>query len=130
LAALSHDQLIDIAVDGYFGSVARRDVDRLVSLLAPTCVMHVVSADIVYDGKPAIVEHFDDFLSTYHRITITDFDATADVARQKVAVRFAITLYGDGNPIRMTNCNFFTIDDSGRFSHVAIHMSDLPEKGF
>lgn len=128
--ALSREQLVERAVDGYFGSVARGDGDTVASLLAPECRMHVVTAGIVYDGKAEIVAHFDDFLGEYERIEFADFNATADETAQKVAVRFTITLHDGENSLTMTNCNFFTLDDKERFAEVAIYMSDLPEKGF
>ena len=128
--ALSRGELIDQAVDGYFGSVARRDVARIAGLLAPDCVMRVVSDGIEYHGKSEILEHFDDFLGSYGRISFDGFQPLADADVQQVAVRFTITLEGDGEPIIMKNCNFFTLDESGRFADVAIYMSDLPEKGF
>lgn len=127
---LRREELVDLAIDGYFGSVARRDTGRLATLIAPGCVMRVASAGIAYEGQQAILDHFEDFLGTYGRIEFADFDATADEAAQKVAVRFTITLFGEDDPIVMTNCNFFSIDEEGRIGNVAIYMSDLPDKGF
>lgn len=128
--ALGHQELVDIAVDGYFGSVARRDTDRIAEILAPECIMRVVSAGIVYDGKPAILEHFEDFLGSYDRIEFEGFNPTADERAQKVAVRFTIILHDGAESLTMTNCNFFTLDQQGRFTEIAIYMSDLPDKGF
>lgn len=128
--ALSREQLVERAVDGYFGSVSRGDGDTVASLLAPECRMHVVTAGIVYDGKQAIIEHFDDFLGEYERIEFADFDPTADEDAQKVAVRFTITLHDGEGSLTMTNCNFFTLDEQGHFKEIAIYMSDLPDKGF
>ena len=128
---LTHDELETRAVDGYFGSVNRRDTETLLGHLAPGCVMHVVSAGIRYEGKQAIVDHFDEFLEEYPEIAFADFQPTADEPCQKVAVRFTITLTDRaGEETVMTNCNFFDLDDEGRFAHVAIYMSDLPPKGF
>lgn len=127
---LSQADLVDTAVDGYFGSVARRDTARIASLIAEECVMRIVSAGIEYAGKPAILAHFDDFLGVYEQISFTDVRAMADAEAQQVAVRFTISLEGDGDPIIMKNCNFFTLNDEGRFVLVEIYMSELPEKGF
>lgn len=128
--ALSRAELVDQAVEGYFGSVMRRDIGRIAELLADECVMRVVSAGITYDGKQAILEHFEDFLGSYHKVTVSDFQPQADAELQQAAVRFTITLHGESQPITMTNCNFFTFDAQGHFTEVAIYMSDLPEKGF
>ena len=127
---LGHQDLIDMAVDGYFGSVSRGDAAHIASLLAPECRMHVVTAGIVYEGKQEIVAHFEDFLGSYSKIQFADFNATADEHTQKVAVRFTIALHDGADEMTMTNCNFFTVDDQGRFTEIAIYMSDLPDKGF
>ena len=127
---LSVGQMRDIAVESYFGSVAKGDGKTVASLFAEDAVMRVMSAGIAYQGKSAIVEHFDDFLRVYERISFADFVTTADEAAQRVAVQFTITLIAGSDRIVMTNCNFFQFDDAGLVRDVAIYMSDLPKAGF
>ena len=137
--ALSRDELIARAVTGYFGSVCRRDMEGISSLLAPECCMHVVTQGTVFEGKARIIAHFEEFLDTYPRIEIADFEPIADEAAQKAVIRFTITLQeragqqraGDkAGGLRMTNCNIFRFDGEGRFAHIAIYMSERTHKGF
>lgn len=127
---LTAQQMRDIAVDAYFGSVAKGDGATVAALFAEDAVMRVMSAGIAYEGKRAIIEHFDDFLGVYDRISFGDFVITADEAAQRVAVQFTITLTSASERIVMTNCNFFQFDSDGLVRDVAIYMSDLPEEGF
>ena len=54
-----------------------------------------------------------------------------DPARGKVAVRFTIRITDrSGTTTEMTNCNFFTAGEDGRFRQIAVYMSDAPTTGF
>mgnify|MGYP005994363775 CR=1 FL=1 len=127
---LTRQDLERIAVDGYFGSVARGDGDAVAALFADNAAMRIVSAGICYQGKAAIIAHFDDFLGEYDAIRFSDFAVTADEPAQRVAVEFTIALHNAGSVIIMHNCDFFSFDEHGLVRDVSIYMSDLPERGF
>ena len=127
---LSADQMRNIAVHSYFGSVEKGDDPTVAALFSEDAVMRIISAGIAYEGKAAIIEHFDDFLEVYDQVTVADFITTADEAAQRIAVQFTITLVSGSERIVMTNCNFFQFNEAGLMSDVAIYMSDLPQEGF
>lgn len=127
---LTRQELEDIAVQGYFGSVARGDGAAVAALFAEDAAMRIVSAGITYQGKAAIVAHFDDFLGEYDPIRFSGFSVTADEAAQRVAVEFTIELHRAGSVTTMTNCDFFSFDARGLVRDVSVYMSDLPDKGF
>jgi ketosteroid isomerase-like protein len=129
---LSRDELIDLAVNRYFGNVARRDMAGVMAIFAQDAVMRVMTLGARYQGKAAIKAHFDEFLAVYAQAQFADFQPTADVAGQSVAVRFTITLTpADGSAaITMTNCNFFDLGPYGQVQNVSIYMSAAPSRGF
>ncbi|MEO1168618.1 MAG: nuclear transport factor 2 family protein [Pseudomonadota bacterium] len=129
---LSRDALIDLAVDGYFGNVGRRDITALLGNMAEDVSMQVPSMGIRFADKQAIADHFDDFLGAYSTVTVDNFIVTADVENQSVAVRFRIRLTPSdgGEPRVMWNCNFFEIDPAGRIQAITNYMSGQIEAGF
>ncbi|QLC25599.1 nuclear transport factor 2 family protein [Parasphingopyxis algicola] len=129
---LSRNALIDLAVDGYFGNVGRRDIAALLGNMAEDVSMQVPSMGIRFADKQAIADHFDDFLDAYSAVSVDDFIVTADIENQSVAVRFRITLTPSdgGEPRVMRNCNFFEIDAAGRIRAITNYMSGQIEAGF
>lgn len=128
---LSRDALVSLAVDGYFGNVAARRLDAILANFAPDAVMAVPTMAIAYRGLNAIRTHFEDFFASYKAGRFQDFTATADPVTQSIAVRFTVILSdASGAELRMTNCNFFDLDDSGRFARVTIYTTATPTAGF
>ena len=128
---MDRDALIAAAVDGYFGRVARRDLEGVLANFTAASVMDVPTLGIGYRGKAAIRAHFEDFLAAYPSVRFAEFRPTADAAGRSVAVRFVVTLTGhDGETISMRNCNFFDLDADGRFDRVTIYTTAAPDAGF
>ncbi|QLC22658.1 nuclear transport factor 2 family protein [Parasphingopyxis sp. CP4] len=129
---LTREALINLAVDGYFGNVGRRDIAALLDNLADGVAMAVPSLGIRFRDKQAIADHFVDFLDAYSKVEVDDFAVTADIETQSVAVRFRITLTpSNGDESReMRNCNFFEIDETGKIADITNYMSGQIEAGF
>lgn len=131
-AALSSDALRRLAVDGYFGRVVARDMAGLMDNISPDASMIIPPLGIAFEGKPAIGKHFEEFLESYQRVDIDEFETTADPENGTIAVRFRIQLTStaDGSETEMHNCDFFHCNADSLIEKIVIYMSDLPTEGF
>lgn len=128
---LSHDQLITLSTDGYFGNVGKRDIEAVMQAFADTATMTVVGQAIHYPSKAAIRAHFVDFLNTYSRIDVTVLHAMADEQAQRAAVHFEIKLVTNAKPLQtMRNANHFKMNGDGKIEQVHIFMTGTPGDGF
>jgi uncharacterized protein (TIGR02246 family) len=127
---VTRDELERLAVERYFGSVARRDVEAIAALFTQDAVMRVVNAGLAYRGRAAIVAHFEDFLSVYHHVEVDSFRVTADPESRSVAARFRISLTDAERTHVMTNCNFFYVREDGLVDEVIIYTSTPVGDGF
>ncbi|MEO0440882.1 MAG: nuclear transport factor 2 family protein [Pseudomonadota bacterium] len=129
---LSSDALRRLAVDGYFGRVVARDMAGLMGNISPEATMVIPPLGIAFEGKPAIGTHFEEFLESYKKVDIDEFETTADSGNGTVAVRFRIQLTStaDGSETELHNCNFFHCNADGQIEKIVIYMSNLPTEGF
>lgn len=129
---LSSNDLRRLAVDGYFGRVVERDMEGLMENLSSNATMVIPPLGISFTGKPAIHQHFVEFLDSYSGISIDEFESTADPENGTIAVRFHIQLTSaaDGTETSLRNCNFFHCTATGQIEKIVIYMSGLPTEGF
>ena len=122
-ARLSREQLAALP-DSYFKAVDAKDVDAILSHFADDCVMTVQTAGAVFTGADEIRRRFTDFcensVSIFHEIKNIVVEADAG----KVATEQSyIGELNDGTKNDMHNCNFFDVDEDGKFSRVIIWMA-------
>ena len=129
--ALTREQLIEMAVDKYFIGCNEHNRDQVCSVLSEDCVMRFSSAKYVYDGRPSIYEHMQDFMTSFKVINFHNFVSIVDVETQSIAVRFQVTLEDhEGDAFTMNNCNFFKANEAGLFEDCLIFNSAPLQKGF
>ena len=122
-ARLSREQLAALP-DSYFKAVDAKDVDAILSHFADDCVMTVQTDHAVFTGAEEIRRMFTDFcansVSIFHEIKNIVVEADAG----KVATEQSyIGELNDGTKNDMHNCNFFDVDEDGKFSRVIIWMA-------
>lgn len=124
-------ELLDMATDGYFGNVGRKNVEAVLAPFHSDAVMEVIGRGVCFNGKAAIAAHFQEFLETYSTITVEIFDCTVDEVAQRMCTRFRIDLTTpDGSVHTMHNLNHFQVSPDGLITDVRIYMSDAPRGGF
>jgi uncharacterized protein (TIGR02246 family) len=122
-ARLSREQLAALP-DSYFKAVDAKDVDAILSYFADDCVMTVQTAGAVFTGADEIRRMFTDFcansVSIFHEIKniVVEPDAGKVATEQGY-----IGELNDGTKNDMHNCNFFDVDEDGKFSRVIIWMA-------
>jgi len=122
-ARLSREQLAALP-DSYFKAVDAKDVDAILSHFAADCVMTVQTAGAVFTGTDEIRRMFTDFcdnsVSIFHEIKniVVEPDAGKVATEQSY-----IGELNDGTRNDMHNCNFFDVDEDGKFSRVIIWMA-------
>ena len=122
-ARLSREQLAALP-DSYFKAVDAKDVDAILSHFADDCVMTVQTDHAVFTGADEIRRMFTDFcdnsVSIFHEIKniVVEPDAGKVATEQSY-----IGELNDGSKNDMHNCNFFDVDEDGKFSRVIIWMA-------
>ncbi len=120
---LTHDQLAS-APDSYFKAVDRMDVDGILSHFADDAVMIVQTANAQFNGADEIRRMFTDFtsnsVSIFHEIKnmVVQPDANKVSTEQSY-----IGELKDGTRNDMHNCNFFDLNDEGKFTRMIIWMA-------
>lgn len=129
--ALDEQALVGLVTEGFFGSLNRHDLDGAMAGWAEGCVMRIPGSGWLYEGKERLRVHLDDFIRTYATIAFGGFVTYVDVAHQRLAVRFEVTLIDhDGAKDVLRNANFFDIDADGRIAETIIYTSQPVTKGF
>lgn len=128
---LDRSQLLTLAQQSYFEACNAGDLATVLSTFAPDCRIHFAAATFEYVGQAAIKEHFEEFKATFSLIDFRDFRSVIDVDAQTIAVQFEVELVDlEGQSITMRNCNFFRINEAGKFGEVMIYNSAPLEQGF
>jgi ketosteroid isomerase-like protein len=122
-APLSREQLAALPAS-YFKAVDEKDVDAILAHFADDAVLTVQTDHAVFAGAAEIRRMFTDFcagsVSIFHEIkNIVVEPSTGKVATEQSYIGELV----DGTRNDMHNCNFFDVDESGRFSRVIIWMA-------
>ena len=128
---LDRDQLLDIAINRYFGALNNHDLDLVMSSMGQDCVMWFPAATFNYSGEAALRIHLQDFFDNFAIIDFHDFVNVVDEQAQSIVCYFTVRLVdNDGVEVVMKNCNIFHCDDSGVFKEIIIYNSKALDKGF
>lgn len=128
---LNRTQLVTIAEQKYFEACNAGDLETVLGNFAPDCRIRFAAAAFQYVGTEAIKAHFEEFVATFSTIDFRDCRSVVDVEAQTIAVQFEVELIDhDGQGAVMQNCNFFRLDEHGKFSDVMIYNSAPLDQGF
>ena len=120
---LTRDELINLAIKQYFGSVDRKDITGTLSCFHDEAILCTQTSFTRHVGKSAIERMFTDFFASSETIVHRDFICTVDEKNGRIAACFTADLTdSDGHVISLTNTNFWRVRGS-KFQEVYIYMS-------
>jgi SnoaL-like domain len=116
---------VDMVVNKYFGRVDKKDLGAVLDTFNPSAVFTIQSSFTTHSGRDTgIKKMFENLFENYKVIVHKEFVHVADVARNACAAQFNVELTDPaGKLTRMSNCNFFYLDDAGKFARVFVYMS-------
>jgi hypothetical protein len=76
----------------------------------------------MFTGADEIRRMFTDFFASWDGMVLDITNFVVDDAARRAATEQRVTLTSGGMDTPMYNCNFFTVDDDGRFDRVIIWM--------
>ena len=122
-SSLSRDELVDLALNKYFGNVDAKNLDAVLDCFHDNAMITVQTAFTVHDGKDNIKRMFVDFMGAWDTIIHRDFTCTVDETNGRITACFTAELVdSDGNTTLLYNTNFWRIRDD-KFQEVYIYMS-------
>ncbi len=105
----------------YFRAVDSLDPDAVLAHFADDATLTVQTAHVTFTGTDEIRRMFVDFFADWESMVHNISNLVVDEANGKVSTEQIVDLNG-ANSTQMHNCNFFDVDDEGKFSRVIIWM--------
>jgi len=122
--SLTRDGLIDLALNKYFASVDRKDMDATLACFHETALFTIQTADTVHEGRVGLRRMFETFFSSYRTIVHRDFQCTVDARNGRIAASFVGDLVNqEGKRELRYNTNFWRIRGE-KFQEIYVYMSD------
>ncbi|MEP2990541.1 MAG: nuclear transport factor 2 family protein [Parasphingorhabdus sp.] len=120
---LSRDELINLAINQYFGSVDKKDMEGTLACFHEEALLCTQTSFTRHSGKPEIKRMFEDFFASFETIVHKDFTCTVDEANGRITANFIAELIdADGQTTILNNTNFWRIR-GGKFQEVYVYMS-------
>ena len=120
---LNEQQLIDLAINKYFGNVDKKDLEAVLDCFHDNAMLTVQTVFTIHEGKQNIGRMFKDFFDSYDVIIHRDFTYTVDEVNGRIVASFVAELIdNDGNTTYLHNTNFWRIRDN-KFQEVYVYMS-------
>ena len=120
---LNEQQLIDLAINKYFGNVDKKDLEAVLDCFHDNAMLTVQTVFTIHEGKQNIGRMFKDFFESYDVIIHRDFTYTVDEVNGRIVASFVAELIdNDGNTTYLHNTNFWRIRDN-KFQEVYVYMS-------
>jgi ketosteroid isomerase-like protein len=120
------DYYVDMVEEKYFASVDRKDMEAVLDCFAEDAVFTIQSAFTTHEGRDTgIRQMFENLFATYEqKIVHRDFKHVVDAENNRCAAQFEVELTDtEGNETYLSNCNFFYLDENGKFERVFVYMS-------
>lgn len=124
MSKLTRDELIKMATMDYFANVDKKNMDGVLANFHENATFTIPTDPIVHEGRDqGIRAMFQNLFDSYVDVWHGDFECTVDEDAQSISARFNVYLKTeDGTEIKLTNCNFWYVED-GKFSRVFVFMS-------
>ncbi len=120
---LNEQQLIDLAINQYFGNVDKKDLEAVLDCFHDNAMLTVQTVFTLHEGKQNIGRMFKDFFESYDVIIHRDFTYTVDEMNGRIVASFVAELKdSDDNTSYLHNTNFWRIRDN-KFQEVYVYMS-------
>lgn len=117
---------VDIVENRYFGNVDVKNLEGVLDCFGDDAVFTIQSAFTTHEGRDAgIRQMFENLFETYSpKIVHRSFDHVVDAESGRCSSRFEVELVdGEGEEFNYSNCNFFYLDEEGRFERVFVWFS-------
>ncbi len=122
-SSLNEQQLIDLAINQYFGNVDKKDLDAVLDCFHDNAMLTVQTVFTLHEGTQNIGRMFKDFFDSYDVIIHRDFTHTVDEVNGRIVASFVAELIdNDGKTTYLHNTNFWRIRDN-KFQEVYVYMS-------
>ncbi|MFQ5659170.1 MAG: nuclear transport factor 2 family protein [Gammaproteobacteria bacterium] len=122
-SSLNRDELVDLAINQYFGNVDRKNLNAIVDCFHNNAMLTVQTSFTVHEGRENIKRMFADFLDAYDSIIHKNFTCTVDAGNGRIAANFIAELVDrEGNKTVLDNTNFWRIRGN-KFQEVYVYMS-------
>jgi ketosteroid isomerase-like protein len=121
-----HDYYVDMVESKYFANVDRKDMDAVLDCFTEDAVFTIQSAFTTHEGRETGIRRmFENLFETYpQKIVHRDFKHVVDAENNRCAAQFEVELTdAEGNETYLSNCNFFYLDENGKFERVFVYMS-------
>ena len=115
----------DTVENRYFGKVDRKELRGVLRIFNPGAVFTIQSAFTTHEGRnTGIRKMFENLFQNYKVIVHKDFTHVVDVENNACSAQYNVELTDPaGNLTKLSNCNFFYLDDAGKFKRVFVYMS-------
>ena len=122
-SSLNEQQLIDLAINQYFGNVDKKDLEAVLDCFHDNAMLTVQTVFTIHEGKQNIGRMFKDFFDSYDVIIHRDFTYTVDEVNGRIVASFVAELKdNEDNTTYLHNTNFWRIRDN-KFQEVYVYMS-------
>lgn len=122
----SREYYIDMVENRYFGNVDSKNLEGVLDCFREDAVFTIQSAFITHEGRDSgIRKMFENLFETYEpRIVHRDFEHIVDPEHSCCSARFEVELVDEeGAELHYSNCNFFYLDEEGKFARVFVWFS-------
>jgi len=120
---LNGQELIDLAINQYFGSVDKKDLEAVLNCFHDNAMLTVQTVFTLHEGKQNIGRMFKDFFDNYDVILHRDFTYTVDEMNGRIVASFIAELKdSEDNTTYLHNTNFWRIRGN-KFQEVYVYMS-------
>jgi ketosteroid isomerase-like protein len=122
-SSLDREGLTELAINKYFASVDRKDLDAVMDCFHDNAMLTTQTAFTTHAGKDNIRRMFVDFMSAFDVIVHRDFTCTVDEDNGRIVASFVAELTDkDGTKTYLENTNFWRIRGD-KFQEVYVYMS-------
>lgn len=109
------------APGAYFDAVDAKDMDAALAFFAPDATFTIQSAKITFEGHDGIRSMFENFFGDYSHIEHNITNIVVDEAEGKASTEQSCPhVRTDGELDHVVTCNFFSFDETGKFSRVIV----------
>ena len=120
---MNEEELIDLAINKYFGNVDKKDLQATLDCFHDNAMLTVQTVFTLHEGKQNIGRMFKDFFDSYDVIIHRDFTYTVDEVNGRIVASFVAELIdNEDNTTYLHNTNFWRIRDN-KFQEVYVYMS-------
>ncbi|MYL71680.1 hypothetical protein GLW00_12500 [Halobacillus litoralis] len=123
----SKDFFVKMVEDHYFRNVDANNLEGVLECFREDAVFTIQTAHSVHKGTDEIKEMFINLFNNYQpKMVHKDFRHVIDEDKNCCASQFNVELIetNSDQEILLTNCNFFYLDEQGKFKEVYVYMSD------